>query len=128
MSKRSVYLSEPVEKIISLLSNESFHVSRNYSGSINAGLVLLEQLMQKTKPDLSEGEWGILYNTYAGCAMEFNLPLRLASDVMDNLGVHDVTKMEREEAGLVAKLSTMPQCEQAAVLWQVKVLLTGLTN
>ncbi len=120
MSKRSVYLSEKAEGIISLLSDEAFHGSKNYSGSINAGLVLLEELMQKSKPELSENEWAILYNTYAGCAVEINLPIRLAADVMDNLGVYDITKMDQETAGLIGKLSTMSQCEQAAILWQVK--------
>lgn len=120
MSKRSVYLSEQTEAIIGFLSDEKMNNGKNYSGSINAGLVLLNQLLEKSKPGLTDAEWSIIYNTYAGCVVEFNLPIRIASDIMDNLGIYDMSKMDKEAAALIEKASKLNQCEQAAILWQVK--------
>ena len=119
MAKHSVYISEKSEKVISFLSDEKFHGRKNYSGSINLGLNLLDQLM-KDKPELSEQEWSVIYNTYAGSAIEFDLPIRIPSDIMDNLGVYDVSKMDEETAGLIEKTSRMSQFEQVSVLWAVK--------
>lgn len=120
MSKRSVYLSERTEEVIGFLSDEKLNNKKNYSGSINAGLVLLNQLMEQSKPDLTDSEWSIIYNTYAGCVLEFNLPIRIASDIMDSLGVYDIGKLDHDTARLVEKTSEMTQCQQVAVLWQAK--------
>lgn len=120
MSKHSVYISEPVEEIIGFLSDESFHGKKNYSGSINTGLSVLDQLMKKSKPKLTDQEWHILYNTYAGCAIEFNMPVRIASDVMDDAGVYDITKMDSTTANLIEKVAGMSSFEQVAILWEVK--------
>lgn len=120
MSKRSVYLSEQTEAIIGFLSDEKLNNGKNYSGSINTGLLLLNKLLEKSKPDLTDNEWSKIYNTYAGCVVEFNLPIRVASDIMDNLGVYDLGKLDQDTAGLIQKVSEMTQCQQAAILWQVK--------
>lgn len=120
MAKRSVHLSEKTEALIGFLSDENRNGSKNYSGSINAGLLLLESLMNQSRPNFSEEEWVCLCNVYSGCVVEFTMPIRIASDIMDDAGTYDLTKIESVGRELIEKISTMSQCEQAAILWEIK--------
>lgn len=120
MSKRSVHISEKTEALIGFLSDEKRTGGKNYSGSINASLLLLEQLMIQSKPEFSEDEWVYLCNVYSGCAVEFTMPIRIASDIMDDAGTYDLTKIDTVGRGLIEKISLMSQCEQVAILWEIK--------
>lgn len=120
MAKRSVHLSEKTEALIGFLSDENRNGSKNYSGSINAGLLMLEALMTQSKPNFSEEEWVYLCNVYSGCAVEFTMPIRIASDIMDDAGTYDLTKIDSIGRGLIEKISIMSQCQQAAILWEIK--------
>lgn len=119
MAKHSVHISDKAEAIIGFLSGETFHGSKNYSGSINSGLILLDALMCQAKPELTEDQWSILYNTYAGCEIDFNMPVNLSQDVVDNLGICDAEEGS-ELAYLLQKLDSFSVCEQVAIKWCVK--------
>jgi hypothetical protein len=120
MAKRSVHISEKTEALIGFLSDEKRTGGKNYSGSINAGLLMLEKLMIQSKPEFSEDEWVYLCNVYSGCAVEFTMPIRIASDIMDDVGTYDLTKIDTVGRGLIEKISLMSQCEQVAILWEIK--------
>lgn len=120
MAKRSVHINEKTEALIGFLSDENRNGGKNYSGSINAGLLMLEALMVQSKPDLSEEDWIYLCNVYAGCVVEFTMPIRIAGDIMDDAGTYDLTKIESVGRGLIEKISTMSQCQQAAILWEIR--------
>lgn len=118
MAKRSIHISEKTEALIGFLSDENRNGRKNYSGSINAGLLMLEALMAQSKPEFSEEEWVYLCKVY--CAVEFMMPIRIASDIMDDVGIYDISKIDAVGRSLIEKISTMSQCQQAAILWEIK--------
>lgn len=121
MAKRSVHISEKTESVIGFMSDEKTNGSKNYSGSINSGLLMLEQLMIQSKPELSQDEWVYLANVYSGCLIELGTtPIRIASDIMDDLGIYDISAIDDIGRGLIQKISPMSQCQQAAILWEIK--------
>lgn len=120
MAKRSVHISEKTEALIGFLSDENRNGGKNYSGSINAGLLLLESLMIQSKPSFLEDEWVYLCNVYSGCAVEFTMPIRVASDIMDDAGTYDLASIDPIGRELIEKISTMSQYQQAAILWEIK--------
>lgn len=120
MAKRSVHLSEQAEAIIAFLSDAKKNGGSNYSGSINSMLELVSNIAKSSKPELSEDEWVYLCNVYSGCEIGFVMPIRIASDIMDDAGCSDVEHIDPVGRSLIKQADKWSQCEQLAVLWEVK--------
>jgi len=123
MVKKSIYISKKADKIISFLSDEQITKKRNYSRSINEGLILLDYLMEQSKPTLFKGDWLTLYDVYAGREVSLSPPLTLVSDVRDYLKPSILYEMNCRNLELIKSLKTMHPCRQIAILWHVKKYL-----
>lgn len=70
-------------------------------------------------PTLSDDDWELLLNVYAGSEMaSVNPPFRVGSDIMDHFGwsVDEVVASDHRAAVLARKCSSMSQAEQLAIL------------
>lgn len=120
MAKRSVHLSEKTEALIGFLSDEKRTGGKNYSGSINAGLLMLEQLMLKSKPYFSEEEWVYLCSAYSARIIDLTMPVNIVRDIMDTLDCYDLSEIDDTGRLLIDKIRSMSQCQQTAILWEIK--------
>jgi hypothetical protein len=87
-----------------------------WSAAINGGFEALGWLSQELLPDLTDAEWQLILNTYSGCLLDYHRPLRIASDIMDDLGAIDINDLDADTAAVVRKCHAMSQPEQFAVL------------
>jgi len=86
-----------------------------WSNLVNRGIVICNHLMKSSMPDLTNQEWQEILSVYAGtCGSLENPPFRIASDMMDNLGLIDIDKHPNKD--LVKKVYEMSQAEQFAIL------------
>lgn len=123
--KKSVFLSDSAVNWAEV-TTATLGENPKWSEAINAAIDQLRSLIKSAMPDLTQDEWVIIANTYTGCYMPAHRnPVKIASDVMDNLGVIDINKLDVETRGLVEKLYNMSQLEQMAVMYVVQVFLNG---
>ena len=114
--KKSVYLSDETKQYIEA-RNSPHNDSVAWSDGINRSVSALNWLGRELLPELSEKEWNVILNVYTGSLVDFNYPLRIASDMMDNVGVIDLNEIADEYyRELVIKTHSFSQPEQWAVM------------
>jgi len=115
--KKSIFLSDSSERIIHELSRDE--ESPQWSATINTLLPAAEWVFNQSLPDLSDGEWQTILNCYAGsCDYLSHPPYRIASDMMDDLGLLDVN--QHPQSDLVRRVYEMTQAEPFAILYFVQ--------
>lgn len=87
-----------------------------WSRFINESINILEYLSKTELPELTSEECQIILNTYAGCFIELVPPFRIASDIMDDLGVVDLQNLAPEIANFVKKVHGFTQAQQFSIL------------
>ncbi len=92
-----------------------------WSQGINEALMVCDHLIRAELPELAPAEWEQILNAYAGClAGPLGIPFRIASDLMDDLGVVDLSAVAPEVAALIRKLHGYTQAQQFAILSVVR--------
>jgi len=86
-----------------------------WSNLVNRAIVVGDYLFRESLPDLTPAEWQTILNVYAGTVGSIeHPPYRIASDMMDDLGLIDVD--QHPDADLVRRIHGMSQCQQYAIL------------
>ncbi len=86
-----------------------------WSNLVNRGIILGDFLFKSSLPKLTADEWQDILNTYSGTfGVLEHPPFRIASDMMDNLGLIDVNDHPNSE--LVKRIHNMSQAEQYAIM------------
>jgi len=119
--KKSVFLSNGTEQWIAdtTIKNEKNPL---WSESTNVTFAQFKWLLKNSLPELDNGDWNIIINTYKGCYMPGHvLPARIASDIMIFFGAVDVNTLSDDCRDIVIKLNTMSQAEQLAILYVVQI-------
>lgn len=96
--------------------NENPMENITWSRFINESIGLLDYIAKTELPKFSHHEWQIILNTYSGCLIELIPPFRVASDIMDDLGVVDLEKLDSEISCLIKKIHGLSQSQQYAIL------------
>ena len=113
--KKSVMLSSETTAYILARNKDENEIS--WSESLNEGFKILKFISQQALPELSQEEWTIILNTYAGSTVDnVRFPLRIASDIMDDLGVIDPSLLKKEIKATVEKVYEFNQIEQFAIM------------
>jgi hypothetical protein len=114
--KKSVMLSDSTVKIMeSMTDKRNPDNSVAWSNQINRAIVVLDFLARTHLPDFTDQEWQTILNCYAGtCGSLERPPYRVASDLMDDLGLIDVEAHPDSE--LVKRIHGMSQVEQFSIL------------
>lgn len=87
------------------------------SAIVNSLLSRYRWMCQQSLPELSDGDWQTLLNVYAGCEMVSHpMPVRIASDILDEFGALELAELEPEVADLARLARDWTQAEQLAVL------------
>lgn len=111
--KKSVMITDQAEKI--MLANTRDDGPIAWSQQVNRALIVNDWLFRQCLPELSAEEWQTVLNAYAGTTGSLEVPpYRVASDLMDDLGLIDVADHPMPE--LVKRLHAMDQAQQFAVL------------
>jgi len=114
--KKSVFLSDQTEAIIRKMSRDDPEWSR----IINQTLSAADWVFRQSLPEFTPAEWQVILNTYAGTCDSLQVqPYRVASDLMDDLGLLDVN--DHPNADLVKRIHGMTQAEQFAILTFVQI-------
>jgi len=115
-TKKSVLLTDrTVEIMQASTSQRDPDAAIAWSNQINRAVIINDWLFQSSLPDLSAEEWQVILNTYAGTIGSVeHPPYRVASDLMDDLGLIDVD--DHPNADLVRRLHYMSQSQQFAIL------------
>ena len=95
----------------------SFAVNRQFDLAA-ARAAKLRWLAEQLLPDLSDQEWQLVLNAYAGTARDELEPqgrYRIASDVMDDHGIEILDGCEPEFQAAIRKLAGLSQAQQFAV-------------
>ena len=111
--KKSVMLSSDTYDYILARAKNVNDIS--WSESINAGFKILKFIAKQALPELSHTEWMLILNTYAGTG-NMRFPLRIASDILDNYGVIDVSELKDEVQATIMKIHHFNQIEQFAMM------------
>lgn len=118
--KKSLYLSDLTENWITATSGGDEDPA--WSASVNATFEQFRYLLGQALPNLSRKEWTALLNIYAGWrAPCYSLPIRIASDIMDDAGTVDISRLPDDTRALVHKMHGLSQLEQLAVLYFVQI-------
>ena len=114
--KKSVMLSDHTVAIMQSMTDKRDQGSKiAWSNLINRSLVVNDYLARVSLPDLTDDEWTVILNAYAGCVGSIeNPPFRVASDLMDDQGLVDVEQHSNPD--LVKRIHSMSQSEQFAIL------------
>lgn len=124
--KKSVMFSD---NTVSYIQSRTRHESEiAWSQALNEGFKALSWITRQALPELTTGEWTIILNVYAGTWIEFHPPFRIASDIMDNFGEVDITKLDDDIANLVKKVYAMSQIEQFAIMSFVQIFWANNWN
>lgn len=120
-TKKSVFLStETVDWIKKTTADDL--TNPKWSESINASFSQFRYLIRESVPDLSPADWRIILNIYSGCIFPAHrLPVRIARDIMDDIGEIDISKMPAEYSALIRKLHDLSQLQQMAILYFVQI-------
>jgi len=118
--KKSLSLSATTKNWV-MLNNPD--CEEKWSAPINAAISHFSQLLKNALPDLSDDEWKIILNTYAGCDMPAyrKHPLSIAKDIMDDLGVIDINALSNDHLRVVLKLHDLSQIQQLAILYVAQI-------
>lgn len=128
-TKKSVFLSDYTVAWIDSTTSKKLNGEElegpKWSESINATFEQFRFLLRGALPDLDVSEWQAILNVYAGCYFPAHgVPVRIASDMMDNIGECDIANVEKlipEYAALIRKVHGMQQVEQLAILYFVQI-------
>jgi len=123
-TKKSVFLADLTVAWIETTTQKDHaaHDGPKWSEAINATFEQFRFLMRESLPDLSQDEWTIILNVYAGCYFPAHgVPARIASDMMDNVGAVSVEDLTPDYAALVRKVHALSQPQQLAVLYFVQI-------
>ena len=122
-TKKSVFLcSHTTDWINATTANPDKGEGPHWSESINATFEQMRYLLRGALPDLSQDEWQIILNTYAGSYFPAHgVPARIASDIMDSIGEVSLDNVETHYRALVEKVHAMSQLEQLATLYFVQI-------
>lgn len=115
--KKSVMFSDQTVAYIKARTREENEIS--WSQALNEGFKALAWLTKQSLPELSDYEWQMLMNVYAGRIIKFTPPFRIASDMMDDRGeisIETLEKVDQAYTMLVRKMHGLSQIEQFAVL------------
>ena len=100
-----------------------------WSGVINQTMTAAKWIASQSLPDLSPAEWELIVDAYIDIGNRESLqhpPYRIASDLMDYLGLLDVADHPNPE--LVKRIHAMGQAEQFAILTCVQRFWNGELN
>lgn len=123
--KKSVFLSDESERIIRLMSRDDDQPQ--WSQVINQTMSAAYWVFRESLPEFTPAEWQMILNTYAGtCQSLQSRPYRVASDMMDDLGLIDVS--DHPMPGLVKRIHGMSQAEQFAILMFVEIFWNNNWN
>lgn len=127
--KKSVFLSDQTARWVGATTTQhSDGVSGpRWSESINATCEHFRHVLCSAMPELTQDEWQILLNIYAGSySPAHDAPARIASDMMDNVGAISIDKLDDAEyKALVIKMHKTSQVEQLAVLYFIQIFWSG---
>lgn len=112
--KKSVMLSDLTQKFIGDRSRQDGDIA--WSENLNEGIKALSWIASAELPELTQSEWQTILNVYAGSAIDYTPPYRVASDMMDDRGAISIDELEPEYAALVRKIHGMTQAQQWAIL------------
>jgi hypothetical protein len=123
--KKSVFLSDQTEQIIRKMSRDDDHPQ--WSNVINQTLAAADWVFRESLPELTPAEWQVILNAYAGTCDTLQVqPYRIASDLMDDLGLIAVD--DHPNADLVKRIHGMSQAEQFAILTFVQLFWSNDWN
>ena len=132
MSNRKVfYISErTADWITSTTAKLDFGEKARWSVAVNATVDQFRYLLRESLPDLDIEEWTIILNVYAGCYFPAHgIPARIASDMLDNVGVDSIEDITNEDyKALAIKVYGMTQIEQFAILYFVQIFFANKWN
>ena len=132
MSYRTViYLSgRTCAWITDTTAKPDFGEKARWSVAVNATVDQFRYLIRNSLPDLSRDEWTIILNVYAGCYFPAHaIPARIASDMLDNVGVDSIEDITNEDyKALAIKVYGMTQIEQFAILYFVQIFFANKWN
>jgi hypothetical protein len=109
-------ISDQTLKIMqSMTDQRNPDTSIAWSNLVNRAIVVNDYMARTHLPELTDGEWQVVLNCYAGtCGSIEHPPYRIASDMMDDLGLINVE--DHPSADLVKRIHAMSQVEQFAIL------------
>jgi len=123
--KKSVFLSDQSEQIIRSMSRDDKHPQ--WSEIINQTLSAADWIFKQSLPNFTPAEWQVILNAYSGtCASLQCQPYRVASDLMDDLGLLEVD--QHPNVDLVRRIHGMSQAEQFAILTFVQIFRSNNWN
>ena len=113
--KKSVMLSPKTQEYIDARTREDEEVA--WSETLNETFDMLKYISQCSLPELSKKEWDLILSVYAGhIQTPFRIPFRIASDIMDALGVIEIDEVVPEIKEIIKKIHKMSQAEQYAIM------------
>lgn len=115
-TKKSVMLSDMTVAIMQTMTDKrNPDTAIAWSNLVNRGIIINDYLFRESLPELTQEEWQVILNAYTGTIGSIeHPPFRIASDLMDDLGLIDVEKHPNSE--LVKRIHNMTQVEQFAIL------------
>lgn len=116
--KKSVMFSEQTQDYINARTKAEDDIS--WSVELNESFKSLQWLSSQLLPELTPSEWEVLLNVYSGSIVEFQIPYRISSDIMDHYNVLEVTELDKGIGDCVRKVHALSQPEQYATLDFIK--------
>ena len=115
--KPSVSLSEHSQEILAVYTRPDKGHPAGLSPMINAVIQRYDWLMKHSLPELTADEWQMLLNCYCSTEMvSYTPPFRIASDMMDDLGVLELAELEENLQTFIKRVNGFSQAEQLAIL------------
>ncbi|MDN0082394.1 hypothetical protein QU487_06455 [Crenobacter sp. SG2305] len=88
-----------------------------WSQAVNGAVSSLTRLYDLLLPDLTEQDWHLILNAFNGHFFtDMDLHVSIASCIMDDLGVLELSEVDPKVAESVRKIAKLTVPEQAAVL------------
>ncbi|MFL9704642.1 hypothetical protein [Aeromonas veronii] len=124
--KKSVMLSDNTLDYISSRHRDADGEPR-WSAAVNGAVDTLRAIYRSSVPDLNEKAWNLLLNAHAGHFFDWRpiSPMRLASDIMDDLGVISIESLTEGDAEAVRTIHGLSQIEQLAVFEVIRIFWAG---
>lgn len=121
--KKSIMISDQTVNFLNSRSKEDSYIS--WSQGINSAVVELDavyaDLLPRVMDKLTSDDWQVILDTYSGCLLNpVVMPQRIASDIMDNYGVIEVTALPEACQNAVRTVHGMSQSEQLAIMHLVR--------
>lgn len=120
--KKSVMLSDETVSYISARHKDAEGELR-WSAAVNGAVDTLRSIYRANSPTLTERAWRLLLNAHAGHFFDWRpgAPMRLASDVMDDLGVISIESLSQEDADAVREIHGLSQIEQMTAFEVIRI-------